>query len=1268
MAQSLGDAILELRTDDRKLRRGIRGAERDARGLERTFKRVGTAVVAAFSVRQVGRFAAAIVQAASQFESSFAGIRKTVDATEAQFAALSDGIRELSKDIPVGVNELNRIGEAAGQLGIQTQNIIEFTRTMADLGVTTNLSSDQAATALARLANITQLPQDQIDRLGSTIVDLGNNFATTEAEIVELGLRMAGAGEVAGLTEAQILGIGAALSSVGLEAESGGTAVQQALLTIDQAVATGNEDLEVFARTAGVSAEVFRKAWTEDAGAAFTSFIEGLGRQGKAAAVTLDEVGLGGVRTSRAFLSLANAGDVLSRSMQTGTQAFRENTALAEEAEKRYETFDSQAQLLKNAIEDLAITFGDELLKELRSTIEALREFADSDDARETAEELAETVADLAGAVSDLTGALRDLLEFSQPLADLLNLFGGAAPDPARLRRTAQLVEGIERFLLQSRAPETAIAGRIREMADELDEAARAAQTAENALDVLVMRNEAEFRIAQLTADELSRMGEEARRAGEAMDPGLTDPLDKVGDEAETAVERLLELDGSATEAAEAIDLVGERSRDATDSVVTFGDEIRQVSDDLRQLSDDVSRRVDAQNFLRGLSEQITDDVARALTNAILSGDVDNAIEGFGRALEAAAADALTRAISSALSGDAAAAGAASFASAFLAVAAVSLEAAFDDDEGRRLTGDVNIGIGGVTTPPDFENASRETREAFQALDDSITQAMASLQDTLRFVIPKTFEDVILEIQAQVVDGQRRFKVGFIDIDVREDRENFEATFETLEEATGFALREFTQALIAQGVEFDAAVTEFIQGFGEGMELNEIPFENFQAQLARVQELADVAAMSLDGVTQVELALQSIGPQAQALARELQGLGLSAAQTTRLVGGQIVQQLQSLRQQITGEELSLAMRKAIQKSNAQLFNAERALRIADLKTKRAALEAQLNLTRAEIELIRQGVKGYEQALRAKGEAYSAEVKLIVDQIKAINKILEALGNIPEINIGTLRLPGVPRVSVPRVPTGGGGGGAAGPSLAEQLASLLDRLFPEQRRAREFREQMQLLNRALGEGLITAQRYQQAVRALREEMTRGIRDALDSLREFRIGLQLNAASPLSFGRQLLVAQREFVRQQRVARQTGDVSGFRNAAQTLLDLARQGFGSGAGFQGIFRDILRATDSLEDDLGNKLDELLKPPAEQTALSTKEIAETSERIRANTVSTIAAVQDLEAETGLASEQNQVSHGKTQFEIREADKRMEKRIEAQTRAFVKAIERIRVA
>ena len=175
--------------------------------------------VSAFSVASVAAFTAS-AKGAIEFEDAFAGVEKTVDGTEEQLSTLRQGIRDMAKEIPASTTEISAVAEAAGQLGIKTNDILSFTRVMVDLGNSTNLSAEEAASALAKFANITKMSASNYSNLGSTIVALGNNFATTEADIVSMASRLAATGELTGLTEAQIMGLATAMSSVGIEAEA----------------------------------------------------------------------------------------------------------------------------------------------------------------------------------------------------------------------------------------------------------------------------------------------------------------------------------------------------------------------------------------------------------------------------------------------------------------------------------------------------------------------------------------------------------------------------------------------------------------------------------------------------------------------------------------------------------------------------------------------------------------------------------------------------------------------------------------------------------------------------------------------------------------------------------------------------------------------------------------------------------------------------------------------------------------------------------------
>ena len=329
------------------------------------FNQVHEAIVAAgiaVALKEIYEYFASCAQASMDFESAITGVAKTTDLTDEELAAMSDSIKALSTEIPATTEEIAAVAEAAGQLGIQKDALLDFTEIMTMLGTATNMTADEAATALARFANITGMATDNYGRLGSVIVDLGNNFATTESEIVAMGTRLASAGKLAGLTEPEIMALAAAMSSVGIEAEAGGTAMTQTLNAIEKAVAKGGDDLAEFARIAGMSSEEFSSAWENDAMSALTSFIGGLGKldeQGESTVLVLEDLGLTGIRQSNMLKALGLAADQMTGAVNTANTAWQQNTALTNEANKRYATAQSRLTMMQNAYNNLKVAIGD---------------------------------------------------------------------------------------------------------------------------------------------------------------------------------------------------------------------------------------------------------------------------------------------------------------------------------------------------------------------------------------------------------------------------------------------------------------------------------------------------------------------------------------------------------------------------------------------------------------------------------------------------------------------------------------------------------------------------------------------------------------------------------------------------------------------------------------------------------------------------------------------------------------------------------------------
>ena len=330
--------------------------------LNKTLKRGAVALGGFFAISRISGYLISAKDSALVFDRAFAGVIKTVDATDERLSELRKNLKKLAPELGISSTELARIAELGGQLGIATKNIEGFVETTARIAEVTNLSADQAATSFARIANITGLPQEKIENLASSVVDLGNNMATTESEIVTFATRIAASGKIAGLTEAQIVGIAASFSSVGIQAEVGGTAVQKALLKINESVNTGNKDLEKFAKLSGLTSKQFVELWEKDAGKAFAGFVEGLGNAGDDAGIILGDLIGEDVRLQRAFLSLSGAGDLLTNSIDRSSLAFEKGTAVTEEYSKFLGTASGKTAQLTEENNELKNSIGEKLL------------------------------------------------------------------------------------------------------------------------------------------------------------------------------------------------------------------------------------------------------------------------------------------------------------------------------------------------------------------------------------------------------------------------------------------------------------------------------------------------------------------------------------------------------------------------------------------------------------------------------------------------------------------------------------------------------------------------------------------------------------------------------------------------------------------------------------------------------------------------------------------------------------------------------------------
>lgn len=372
--------------------KGLKAAERadEAQNLQNTGKRwkeVGEGIDTVTKPLQYAATALAAGGVASakfaiDFENNFANVKKTVDGTPEQLAKIKQGIIDLSTTgidgrgaIPQTTTELNELAAAGGQLGISQENIIDFTEVMAQMGSATNLVGEEGAATLARFQNVMGVGQNEIRNIGSAIVDLGNNSATTESEIAEMALRMGKYGSSVRMSAADVLGYSAALSSLGIEAQMGGSAIGRTWLSIETAVASGGEGLTKFAKYSGKSAEEFKEQWNTDSSGAFNGLLKGL-QSAENLTVALDDLGINNTQDIQAMMALVNGYDLVTESVNRSNTAYQENTALQEEFNAKNETTASKLANTKNNIIEAARSIGETMLPSIQDASTTVADFA----------------------------------------------------------------------------------------------------------------------------------------------------------------------------------------------------------------------------------------------------------------------------------------------------------------------------------------------------------------------------------------------------------------------------------------------------------------------------------------------------------------------------------------------------------------------------------------------------------------------------------------------------------------------------------------------------------------------------------------------------------------------------------------------------------------------------------------------------------------------------------------------------------------------------
>ena len=383
--KALGDQIARLRTfgapvEDLRRRydalgRTIEQTRRQAARLDQVQERIGQhrAAMGELWGQAVGVGGAALafaapVKAAIGFESAMADVKKVVDGTDAQLAALGTSIAGMSRTIPLAATDLADLAAAGGQLGVALDDLPAFVTTTAKMAVAFDMDAGEAGDAMAKLANVYQIPIGAIGGLGDVVNQLSNESPAKAGDIVRALSRVGGVARQFGLSAEGAAALSSALISLGKPPEVAGTAINAMLTKLSTADRQGRAFQDALAGI-GMTAEGLKQAIAVDAQGAITGFLGALGQVPQA-----DRTGL---LVDLFGLEYADDIAVLAGSVESYKAALaivpRSGGSMEKEFSARAATTANNLQLLKNNVMELGINLGSALLPALNDVLGAVR-------------------------------------------------------------------------------------------------------------------------------------------------------------------------------------------------------------------------------------------------------------------------------------------------------------------------------------------------------------------------------------------------------------------------------------------------------------------------------------------------------------------------------------------------------------------------------------------------------------------------------------------------------------------------------------------------------------------------------------------------------------------------------------------------------------------------------------------------------------------------------------------------------------------------------
>lgn len=296
------------------------------------------------------------VKTAIDFEESMADVRKVVDfETKDELKKFGGEILALTREIPLSASELATITASGGQLGIAKENLLEFTTIAAKMGVAFDMGASEAGDSMGKMMNIFGMDIKAVSSLGDAINHLSDNSASRAKEIVEVLKRIGGTAKTIGMTATQASSLASAFISLGKTPELAATSADTLMKKLGNIKEDKNMQ-ETLAKI-GMDPQYVAANMAKAPEQMIMMFLESVKKlKGAEQLKLLTDIFGDGFAGDIALL--VNGLDTYKKAIKDVANSEAYAGSMDKEFKNKSDTTANALQILKNAVNEIAINFG----------------------------------------------------------------------------------------------------------------------------------------------------------------------------------------------------------------------------------------------------------------------------------------------------------------------------------------------------------------------------------------------------------------------------------------------------------------------------------------------------------------------------------------------------------------------------------------------------------------------------------------------------------------------------------------------------------------------------------------------------------------------------------------------------------------------------------------------------------------------------------------------------------------------------------------------